>query len=154
MLCTSGWRNLNSTSNHAVYVAKMPRKTIKMRPGTMPTTARDDGNDSIPLDTISAIMRTATSGQESVLYLIWIIFVVRGVTEQHPVWIFPKSRIGTCEDLTGILHYASASVKAYLMAFFIAEDVRFVVRQGQGTIGGLLLLRSLVGIIRVVFPVH
>ena len=39
-------------------------------PGTRPTTAREEGKESIPLLTISAIIRTATSSQDSVLYLI------------------------------------------------------------------------------------
>ena len=39
-------------------------------PGTRPTTAREEGKESIPLLTISAIIRTATSSHDSVLYLI------------------------------------------------------------------------------------
>lgn len=49
----------------------MPRNKITMTPGTMPTTARLDGRLSIPLDTISAIMRAATSCQLIVRYWIW-----------------------------------------------------------------------------------
>jgi hypothetical protein len=46
-----------------------PRKAIKITPGTIPTTAVAAGRDNMPLLTISAIMRTATSGHDSVLYL-------------------------------------------------------------------------------------
>lgn len=70
MLCTSGWRSLNFTSNQDVYVANTPKNTIKITPGTIPTTAREEGRESIPFDTISAIMRTATSCHDIVLYLI------------------------------------------------------------------------------------
>jgi hypothetical protein len=41
-----------------------------INPGTIPTTARDEGSDSMPLLTISAIIKTATSCHVSVLYLI------------------------------------------------------------------------------------
>ena len=37
-------------------VAKTPRKTIMTTPGTIPTTAKLDGSDSMPLETISAII--------------------------------------------------------------------------------------------------
>jgi hypothetical protein len=43
-----------------VNVAKMPKKRIMIVPGTMPTTAKLDGSESIPLLTISAIINTAT----------------------------------------------------------------------------------------------
>ena len=43
---------------------------MTIMPGTKPTTASDEGKESIPLLTISAIMRTATSSHDSVLYLI------------------------------------------------------------------------------------
>lgn len=70
MLWTSGWRSLKVTRSQEVYVAKAPRNTIKMTPGTMPTTASEDGRESMPLLTISAIMRIATSCHDMVLYLI------------------------------------------------------------------------------------
>ena len=44
---------------------------IRISPGTMPTTARDCGSDSIPFETISAIISTATNFQDSVLYTIY-----------------------------------------------------------------------------------
>lgn len=56
--------------------AKVPRKTMSISPGTKPTTASDDGSESIPLLTISAIMSTATSGHESVLYRIYTQAIV------------------------------------------------------------------------------
>lgn len=58
-------------SSQLVNSAKTPRNTMSTRPGTRPTTASDDGSESIPLLTISAIMSTATSGHESVLYRIY-----------------------------------------------------------------------------------
>lgn len=45
---------------------------IKITPSTMPTTAREDGKDSMPFETISAIIRTATSCHDIVLYLICV----------------------------------------------------------------------------------
>ena len=43
---------------------------MRVSPGTMPTTAREEGRESMPFETTSAIMRMATSSQERVLYLI------------------------------------------------------------------------------------
>lgn len=40
---------------------------MRMTPGTMPTTAREEGRDSMPLLTISATIRTATICHDSVL---------------------------------------------------------------------------------------
>ena len=44
---------------------------MRTMPGTRPTTASDEGKESIPLLTISAIIRAATSSHDSVLYLIF-----------------------------------------------------------------------------------
>lgn len=63
----SGCLNLNLIRIHAVNKPKMPRNTMMTRPGTMPTTARDEGNESMPLLTISAIINTATSCHDRVL---------------------------------------------------------------------------------------
>lgn len=83
MLCTSGWFNLKSISSLAVNSPNAPKKMVKMRDGTMPedqrvckraqtagrtvvthfnlpTAAIAFGNVSIPLLTISAIMKNAT----------------------------------------------------------------------------------------------
>ena len=67
----SGCLNLNCIKIQAVNSPNTPRKTMTITPGTRPTTASDEGKESIPLLTISAIMRTATSSQDSVLYLIF-----------------------------------------------------------------------------------
>jgi hypothetical protein len=48
-------------------VVLLPKKAIKITPGTMPTTAVAAGRDNMPLLTISAIMSTATKGHDSVL---------------------------------------------------------------------------------------
>lgn len=61
-----GCLSLNCISSQLVKVAKMPRKRITTTPGTTPTTARLDGRLSMPLDTISAIISTATSCQVKV----------------------------------------------------------------------------------------
>ena len=47
------------TRMRLVYRAKTPRKTMRMMPGTMPTTAREDGRERVPYVTISVIIRTA-----------------------------------------------------------------------------------------------
>ena len=77
----SGCLNLNWIKIHAVKSPNAPRKTMRTTPGTRPTTASDEGKESIPLLTISAIMRAATSSHDSVLYL---IFGIRGTISQHP----------------------------------------------------------------------
>lgn len=89
MLWTPGWLSLKSIRTKDVYSANtpthsytqrygcglrrkgcfLPRNMIRMTPGTMPTTAVAAGRESMPLDTISAIMRTATRGHDNVLYL-------------------------------------------------------------------------------------
>ena len=66
----SGCLSLNWIKIQAVNSPNTPRKTITTIPGTRPTTASDEGKESIPLLTISAIIRTATSSHDSVLYLI------------------------------------------------------------------------------------
>jgi len=55
-----------------VKVAKTPRKTMRMTPGTIPTTAKLEGRESMPLLTISAIISADTSCHDNVLYLILI----------------------------------------------------------------------------------
>ena len=44
---------------------------MRTMPGTRPTTASDEGKESMPLLTISAIIRAATNSHDSVLYLIF-----------------------------------------------------------------------------------
>ena len=68
----SGCLNLNWIKIQAVKSPNTPRKTMSTTPGTRPTTASDEGNESIPLLTISAIMSAATSSHDSVLYLIFV----------------------------------------------------------------------------------
>ena len=58
-----------------MYVAKTPRKTMRMTPGARPTIARLEGRDSMPLLTISAIMSTATNSHDNVLYWIYDVSV-------------------------------------------------------------------------------
>ena len=77
----SGCLSLNWIKIHAVKRPNAPRKTMRTTPGTRPTTASDEGKLSMPLLTISAIIRAATSSHDSVLYL---IFVGRGTISQHP----------------------------------------------------------------------
>ncbi len=67
----SGCLSLNSIRIQAVKSPKAPRKTMRTMPGTMPTTASDEGRESIPLLTISAIMRAETSSHDRVLYMIF-----------------------------------------------------------------------------------
>lgn len=49
----SGWLSLKSIKTKLVYSAKTPKKTIKMRAGTMPTAANDEGKESVPYVTWS-----------------------------------------------------------------------------------------------------
>ena len=70
-LVPSGCLSLNLIKIQAVKSPNAPRKTMRTMPGTRPTTASDEGKESIPLLTISAIMRAATSSHDSVLYLIF-----------------------------------------------------------------------------------
>ena len=84
----------------------MPKKMMSTSPGTKPTTASDDGRESMPLLTISAIINTATSGQERVLYWIYI-------THAH-----------VASDETSGLPLVRGT---YLMILFPPEDIRIVV---------------------------
>ena len=56
-----------------------PRKAIKITPGTIPTTAVAAGRDSMPLLTISAIMRTATSGHDRFVLDGNILFIAKDI---------------------------------------------------------------------------
>lgn len=97
-----------------------------MRPGTIPTTARDEGNESMPLETISAlelldqpiepelkeigetnIIKTATSCHDSVLYLIY---------GDSQTWDST-----TCHSLPS----------AYLMILLVPEDIVVIVRRNS-----------------------
>lgn len=66
---------------------------MSIRPGTSPTTASDDGSESIPLLTISAIMSTATSGHESVLYRIYTRAIARQFNHAQLIEITIISRL-------------------------------------------------------------
>ena len=63
---------------------------MRTMPGTRPTTASDEGKESIPLLTISAIIRAATSSHDRVLYL---IFGGRATISQDPQFARSKDSI-------------------------------------------------------------
>jgi len=67
VLSPSGCLNLNWIRIQLVNSPKAPKNTIRMIPGIRPTTASEDGKESMPLLTISAIISTATSSHDRVL---------------------------------------------------------------------------------------
>lgn len=111
---TSGCLSLKFTSSQDVYVAQVPRMAIMMTPGTSPTTARAYGRDSMPFDTISAIIKTATSCHESVLYLICC-------NQQH------SSNTVLLNDVAATPTRSPRRHLTYIVILFLAEYVMIMI---------------------------
>ena len=100
-----------------------PRKTMRTTPGTRPTTASDEGKESIPLLTISAIIRAATSSHDSVLYL---IFRGRGTISQDVRFLRDKGSMLCGEPRASARMHRNQNTN--IMLLLMAEYIVIIIR--------------------------